>query len=298
MNVISIKANIVLTLLRLIAYLPLRVLYIFSDVMYLLIQYVFHYRKKVIMENLHRSFPEKEEAEIRQIARKFYHHLCDIFMETIKMLHLSDDEMKRRITVTGMSLMEEAATEGRPVFLFIGHYGNWEWVQEITRRIKAPTIHGEVYNPLSNKVFDQVMIKIRNRYPTLLIEKKLAARTILGMKHENESFLIGFIADQRPTRHSLHHWTTFLCQDTPFMVGAEEIGNHIGAKYLYLDVEQTHRGYYTMKIQDMIPKADYEDYPFTRLYMEKLEATIRHQPELWLWTHKRWKHKRKLEPVL
>lgn len=292
MNAISIKTTIVLTLLRLIALLPLRVLYILSDIVCPLVQHVVRYRRKVVYENLRRSFPEKEESDIRQIADKFYRHLCDIFMETVKMLHLSDEEMQRRVTVTGMSLMEEAAAEGHPVFLFIGHYGNWEWVQEVTRRIKAPTVHGEIYNRLKSKVFDQVMIKIRNRYPTQLIEKKQAVRTILRMKRDHGSYLIGFIADQRPTRHSLHHWTNFLCQDTPFMVGAEEIGSHVGAKYLYLDVEQPCRGHYTMNIQDMTPTADYEDYPYTRLYMEMLETTIRRQPELWLWTHKRWKHKR------
>ena len=292
MNVESIKTSIVLALLKLVAHLPLRVLYILSDVICPLVQHVIRYRREVVYGNLRRSFPEKDEAEIRRIAGKFYHHLCDIFMETVKMLHLSDEELQRRVTVTGMSLMEDAAADGRPVFLFIGHYGNWEWVQEVTRRIKAPTVHGEIYNPLKSKVFDQVMKTIRNRYPTILIEKKQAVRTILRMKRDHDSYLIGFIADQRPTRHSLHHWTTFLSQDTPFMVGAEEIGSHVGAKYLFLDVEQPRRGHYIMNIQDMAPTAAYEDYPFTRLYMEKLEATIRRQPELWLWTHKRWKHKR------
>lgn len=292
MNATTIKTNVTLWLLRLVAHLPLKALYAVSDIVCFSVQHIIQYRKDVVLENLRNSFPEKSEAEIKQIAGRFYHHLCDIFMETIKMLHISDDEMRRRVTVTGMSLMEQAAAQGHPVFLFIGHYGNWEWVQEVTRRIKAPTVHGEIYNPLKRKVLNKVLTAIRHRYPTLLIEKKQAARTILGMKRNNDSYLIGFIADQRPTRYSLHHWTTFLKQDTPFMVGAEQIGRHVGAKYLYLDVKQPRRGYYDMTIEDMVPPATNEDYPYTRLYLRMLEATIRRQPDLWLWTHKRWKHKR------
>jgi len=292
MNTVSIKASIALAILKMIAHLPLGVLYLLSDALCFFVQYVIRYRRSVIFMNLRKSFPEKDETEIKQIAGKFYHHLCDIFVETVKMLHLSDEEMLRRVTVTGMSMMEDAAADGRPVFLFIGHYGNWEWVQEVTRRIKAPTLYGEIYNPLKSKVFDHVMMKIRNRYPTILIPKKQAPRTILGMKRDNDSYLIGFIADQRPTRHSLHHWTTFLHQDTPYMVGAEEIGNHVNAKYLYLDVEQPRRGHYVMAIKDMAPVDNGESYPYTRLYLSMLEENIRRQPELWLWTHKRWKHKR------
>lgn len=284
--------KLVITLLRLLARLPLPVLYVLSSILWPIAYYVIRYRRKVAHDNLLRSFPEKSKKEVGRIERAFYRHLCDIVVETVKMLHLSDAEMQKRVDVKGTELMEQAAAEGRPVFLFIGHYGNWEWVQEVTRRISAPTVHGEIYNPLRSRVFNQVMREVRHRYPTLLIEKKKAVRTILQMKRDNSSYLIGFIADQRPTRHSLHHWTTFLCQDTPFMVGAEEIGSHVNAKYLYLDVEQPRRGYYTMTIQDMAPTATYEDYPYTRLYMEMLEATIRRQPELWLWTHKRWKHRR------
>ena len=286
------KYKIVISLLRLIARLPLPLLYALSSLLWPVAYYIVRYRRKVTRNNLLRSFPEKSKKEVGRIERAFYRHLCDIVVETVKMLHLSDAEMLRRVDVKGTELMEQAAAEGKPVFLFIGHYGNWEWVQEVTRRISAPTVHGEIYNPLRNEVFNLVMRDIRQRYPTSLIEKNKAVRTILRMKRDNDSYLIGFIADQRPTRHSLHHWTTFLCQDTPFMVGAEEIGSHVGAKYLYLDVEQPRRGHYTMTIQDMVPTATYEDFPYTRLYLEKLEATIHRQPELWLWTHKRWKHKR------
>ena len=262
-----------------------------SDVICLLVQHIIRYRRGVVLENLRKSFPDKNEAAIKQIAGKFYHHLCDIFVETIKMLHISDEEMKQHVTVTGMSLIEEAAAGGHPVFLLIGHYGNWEWVQEVTRRIKIPTVHGEIYNPLKSNVFNQVMTTIRKRYPTLLIEKKKAARTILGMKRDNDSFLIGFIADQRPTRHSLHHWTTFLSQDTPYMVGAEELGRRMDAVYLYLHIEQPRRGYYTMDIQKPQP-VEGEKYPYTIAYMRSLEQDIMKVPELWMWSHKRWKHKR------
>lgn len=286
------KYKLTITILRLVALLPLPVLYAFNSMLWPVLYYVVRYRRKVTRQNLLRSFPDKSLSDIKHIEHRFYRHLCDIAAETIKMLHISDRQMQRRVTVTGMHFMEQAAAQGHPVFLFIGHYGNWEWVQEVTKRIKAPTVHGEIYDPLASEVFDRVMKTIRSRYPTVLIAKKQAPRTILRMKRDNDSYLIGFIADQRPSRHSLHHWTTFLQQDTPYMVGAEELGRHVDAAYFYLHVEQPRRGYYTMDIEELQQPEEQEEFPYTIAYMRALEKDIRRAPELWLWTHKRWKHKR------
>lgn len=294
----TIGYYIAISVLKALALLPLSVLYGFSNVVCLFVYYVFRYRLSKVRRNLANSFPEKSEQELKRLERRFYHHLCDIFVESIKLLHISDRQMNRRVTVTGTELMEQAAASGRPVFLFIGHIGNWEWVQEITKRIKAPTVHGELYRPLHNAVFDRVMSAIRNtRYPTRLIPMKQAVRTIIKMRQEEKTFLIGFIGDQRPSRKSQRHWMTFMNQDTPYMVGGEEIGRHVDAKFLMLRVTMPRRGYYQMDILDMQlspddPKPSKECFPYIEMYMRQLEQNICEQPEIYLWTHNRWKYKR------
>lgn len=283
----------VIFLCRLIAHIPLNVMYRMSDAMYPFMRYILQYRRKVVRTNLRNSFPEMEQRELNKIEKGFYRHLCDCIMETIKLLHISDKEMERRVIVHNTYLIEEIASEGHPIVVFLGHYGNWEWVQEITRRYSLPKVSGEIYRPISSRVFSRLMKCIRSRYSTVLIPQKSAVRTIIKMKQEYDTFLIGFISDQRPIRRSLNHWTRFLNQESPYMVGGEEIGKHIGASFLYLDIEKPRRGQYIMTVKKMSPPQSDEEYPYTLLYLQMLEATIRRAPQYWLWTHKRWKHKRK-----
>jgi KDO2-lipid IV(A) lauroyltransferase len=281
--------------LQALACLPLGVLYVISDVIYLAVYRLARYRLHMVRANLQLVFPEKSDADRKEIERRFYRGLADVIVETIKMLHISDEEMKRRVEVVDSHLIDQLADEGRPAFLMIGHMGNWEWVQEVTKRLVKVQVYGELYHPLSSKTFDEVMSRIRSRYQTVQIPQKQAVRTILQMKREHGSFLIGFIADQRPTRRSLTHWTTFLGQDTPYVVGAEEIGQHVNAKCLYLDVERTSRGHYRMVVKELDMNrlgGEETDHPQTVAYLRMLEQNIREHPELWLWSHNRWKHKR------
>ena len=217
--------------------------------------------------------------------------MCDIIVETVKQAHISDAELERRITINNTSLVDEMAKKGHPVFVLIGHYGNWEWTGEMTRRLTTPEKKAFIYEPVANETMDLIMQKLRHRFCDLLLPKKKAARTILSLKRENQSYLVGFISDQRPNRHSLHHWTTFLHQDTPYVVGAEELGQHVDAVCLYLHMEQPRRGYYNITFEELQP-VEGEEYPYTVAYLHRLEQDIEAAPHLWLWTHKRWKHKR------
>ena len=205
--------KILIFFLRAIAHLPLAVLYAVSSALWPPIYYIIRYRRKITRQNLERSFPEKSLKEIKRIERAFYRHICDIVVETLKTLHISDKEMQRRIEVTGLDIVEEVASQGHPVFMLNGHYANWEWAAEATRRMKIPETKGYIYDPPASEIFDKAMIDIRKFYNTLLIPMKQAARTTLRLKREHQSYFIGFIADQRPSRHSLRHWTTFLHQD-------------------------------------------------------------------------------------
>lgn len=285
------KTKIALFLVRLLATLPLSLLYAMSSTVWPVIYYIIRYRRKVTRQNLQRSFPEKSLKEIRHIERAVYSHMCDIMVETLKQAHISDAELERRITINNTSLVEEMAKKGHPVFVLIGHYGNWEWSGEIIHRLAIPEKKAYIYEPVANETMDLIMQKLRHRFCDLLLPKKKAARAILSLKREHQSYLVGFISDQRPKRNSLHHWTTFLNQDTPYMVGAEELGQHVDAICIYLHMEQPRRGYYNITLEELQP-VEGEEFPYTVAYLRRLEEDIKTAPHLWLWTHRRWKHKR------
>lgn len=285
------KTKIALFLVRLLATLPLSLLYAMSSTVWPVIYYIIRYRRKVTRQNLQRSFPEKSLKEIRHIERAVYRHMCDIMVETLKQAHISDAELERRITINNTSLVEEMAKKGHPVFVLIGHYGNWEWSGEIIHRLAIPEKKAYIYEPVANETMDLIMQSLRHRFCDLLLPKKKAARAILSLKREHQSYLVGFISDQRPKRNSLHHWTTFLNQDTPYMVGAEELGQHVDAICIYLHMEQPRRGYYNITFEELQP-VEGEEFPYTVAYLRRLEEDIKTAPHLWLWTHRRWKHKR------
>lgn len=294
---VKIGYILVISILHIIAFMPLRLLYGCSNAMYLLIYYLTNYRKKTVRENLLRSFPEKSRKELKAIEKKFYRHLCDCIVETIKLLHISDREIDRRIKVDNAWLIEQLAADNRPIILFLGHYGNWEWVQAVTKHYSRPAINGEIYRPLHDEVMNKVMLKIRSRFGNLPIRQKQAFRTLLKMKQEGKSFLIGFIADQRPNSKSLNHWTTFLHQDTAYSVGGDEIGKRIDAHFLYLEVTKEKRGCYLMSFKTITPDCPDAPYPYTLQFMRMLENTINKAPEYWLWSHKRWRIRRPASPV-
>lgn len=274
--------------MRMIARLPLGVLYLASDLVYLVLYYIVGYRKAVVRENLKNSFPEMSDKERLKIEKRFFHSLCDVFIESFKCLSISDEEMKQRVTVNNCELVERNAREGYNTFMLLGHCGCWEWYQEVCRRYKEPKKGCEIYQRIHSEYFGSLMHEIRSRWDTTQVEMEQTVRTMLHWAHDGEPFLAGFISDQRP---NIHHkgFVTFMSQITEFAPGAEEIARKIGARLVYLDAERTSRGHYTLTFRELSPDLAPEgDYPLTRLYFQMLEQTIRRQPEIWLWSHKRW----------
>lgn len=276
-------------LLKGIAMLPLGVLYALSDAMYFFVYKIGGYRKKIVRKNLWKCFPDKGERELGQIEREFYHHFADVAVETIKWLHISDEEIDRRVEVENAELIDEAARSGRSSVLFLGHYGNWEWVTAITRHFRERQIFAQIYSPLRNRVMDKVMLRLRDRFHSEGIPKKRAVRRLIEIEREGKHFVTGFIADQRPLGRNLHHWTQFMGQTTPYLVGGEAIGNHLDAEFFYLDVEKKKRGYYKLTFRRLEALEDGRDNPVTRAFLKEMEKTIRRAPQYWLWTHNRFK---------
>lgn len=289
----NISYRISVGILSALARLPLEVLYVFSDIAYFIIYYAVRYRRKTVRHNLELVFGPSGHSNIIRIEKKFYRHLCDCIAETVKLLHISDEEIDRRAVVTNGEYIDGIIRSGHSVVLLLGHYGNWEWVQAIIHHFKEPLVGGQIYRPLRNKMMDMVMLRIRSRFGLECIPQKNAVRRLLGIERGGQKFVIGFISDQRPTGKTLHHWTTFLGQDTPYVVGGETIGNHVDARFVYLDMEKTSRGHYRLTFCPVVP--DPEDKgpdPYTREFMKMLEKTIRREPAYWLWSHRRWKRHR------
>ncbi|MCF0196395.1 MAG: acetyltransferase, partial [Bacteroidaceae bacterium] len=194
----------------LLSLLPLRVLYLLSDLAYALVFHVLRYRRPLVQRHLRLCLPERDEKERKRIERQFYHYLCDIFVETIKMTSISEREMKRRITFEGLELVNEAARAGRSVALLLGHYCNWEWVTGIGLHLPPEALSGQVYHPLENPVADRYFLRIRERMHTRCLSLDEAPNVLLKAYKDGIASVIGYIADQSPGFSSMHYWHDFL----------------------------------------------------------------------------------------
>ena len=227
------------------SWMPLRVHYIFSDVVFFpLIYYVLRYRRALVKQQLRDSFPDYDEARLRQIERDFYRWFSDYVVETLKLMSISPDEMRRRMEMVNLTEVDlQLEAEGAPFcFLYLGHFGNWEWVSSIPLWTKADEVCGQIYHPLHNSVMDRLFLHVRGRFGATSIAMKETLRTVLGWKREGRRAMVGFIADQSPKLEAMHHWTTFLNHETSFFTGAEKIGRSVGARYFYVDITRPRRG--------------------------------------------------------
>lgn len=278
-----------LSFFKAIALLPFSLLYAVSDFMYYIIYDVIKYRRRIVRNNLNKSFPEKNHKEILEIEKLFYHHFCDLIIETIKLLHIKNKEINNRIFVDNADFVERIAANNKPIILFLGHYCNWEWVTAVSKHYKWPELTYQIYKPLRNNAFNSLMLKIRSRFDSISISQKMALKTILNTHQNEKSFIVGCIADGRPNRRTIKEPEIFfLNQKTSFMSGAELIGNKIGAVFLYLDIIKQERGKYRFVFKELKPSGNDKELPYTKAYYRMLEQTIKREPSYWLWTHRRW----------
>jgi len=284
----KLKYMMYMALFHPLSWLPLWILYRLSDIMYIFTYRCFKYRLPDVRQNLLLCFPDMTDEERRNVERKFYHQFCDNFVETIKLLCISDRQMRRRLTVIGAELIEEIASRNHPIILFLGHCCNWEWVPAITLYYNNPTESAQIYLPLHDKAFDRVMLKVRSRFGSTSIDKYVALRHLLRLKQKAGTFLCGFLSDSRTEHQQPKQTVTFLRRNTPYYPGGEIIGNRIGAEYLYIDVSKVKRGHYRYEFKKIIPDDDGREFPVTRKYLQMLEETIDRAPAYWLWSHRRW----------
>ena len=283
---------LVYPLLWCISILPFRILYLFSDGVYLLMYYVIGYRKKVVTNNLKLVFPEKSEQEIKTIRKKFYKHLCDMFLEMIKTMTISAKELEKRFNVKNTDELYRLESLNKSIVLMYGHYASWEWSIQIQNLIKFGGFG--VYKKLANPYFDKLVRDIRQKYNTQMIGTKEAIHIIKENEKKGVKGVLAFLSDQSPRLSNKAYWTEFMGIEVPCFTGAERLAKELDLTIAYLKVTKAKRGYYEGEIITLseTPR-EHQDYELTDMFLREVEKQIYEAPEYYFWTHKRWKHRGK-----
>ena len=277
----------------LLSLLPFWVHYLFSDFVYLIVYRLIGYRVKVVRNNLTTSFPEKSEAEILQIERKFYHSLCDYFVEAVKMMTMSERQMRRRMVFKNTEALNLCIAEKQSIALYLGHTFNWEWITSLPLWLTKKAHCGQLYHALENEAFDTLFLHIRERWGSECIPLVDVLRKTIEYKQKQQTTIIGYLADQVPHWNNIHHWCWFLNHDTPVMTVTERIAIKNRQAIFFLEMSRPKRGYYVAEFKLITRTPEHlKEFETTDIYHQMLERSIRRQPELWLWSHNRWKRTR------
>jgi KDO2-lipid IV(A) lauroyltransferase len=272
--------------------IPFRLLYLFSDCTFFLVYFVIGYRKEVVFNNLRNSFPEKSEKEIEILARKFYHYLCDILVESVKAFSMKEMDVVKRYEYENVEILDELYRQGKSVIGVGGHYSNWEWagIASGTQVRHKPV---GFYKPLSNKPVDDFVQKTRVRGRSILAS--ITNTSSVFNKDYGEPAIFYMVADQSPSSARLAYWMKFLNQDTAVLHGPEKYARLYNLPVVFAAPRKIKRGYYKVKfillIEDPSTTAPGE---ITLKYMNTLEQIILDRPEFYLWSHRRWKLRRDL----
>lgn len=274
---------------RLLARMPWRFLYLLSDFLYVLVFHIAGYRKQVVMNNLQNAFPEKSLDELYQIRRLFYQHLCDFVVETLKVLALHPAQLRKRVSITNLDILQERLKDNS-VIVLTGHYGHWEWLL-LTCSLYLDKVDA-VYKPLSSSFFDKFMLEVRTKFGAVGVPMQTVLREILKIKEEAHT--IAMVADQSPVGDEKNFWTTFLNQDTAFFIGGERIAKKTMFPVVFTVIRKVKRGYYEVVFEEIAdpPYEKSKQGDITQQYAALLEKYIRQEPAYWLWSHMRWKHQR------
>ncbi|MCA5003564.1 lysophospholipid acyltransferase family protein [Sphingobacterium bovistauri] len=275
-----------------VSLLPHGILYLLSDALYILIYYVFGYRKKVVLKNLRKSFPEKSEQEIKSIAKIFYKKFPDLIVEAIKMASISEEEVKKRVELINPEEINRHLDAGRGIICVTSHYSNWEMgIHRLSFMTEYPKL--VIYKPLNNKNFNEVFNNIRTRFGAQMVPMKQILRHIVKLK--NQPYFSVFVADQTPVYQDSDYYLTFLNQETLVYTGAERIAKLTNNPIVFCEIiPKEKRGYYYSKFTTLVEDpSKHEPYEITHIHNKYTEDLIRKNPPYWLWTHNRWKRQRR-----
>ncbi len=286
-----ISNKILVGFLIAISHLPFGAIYYISDFFYFIVRYVIKYRKKVIVENLTYTFPEKSNTEINDIVGKFYRHFCDFSLETVKMYSMSERQADKRITYKGLDSIRNCSAEGKSVIILAMHHNNWEWCSHVQKKISHKVLM--LYNPVrGNQAFEKFLLHSRERWGGVCVPVHKSARVAYSFNREGTPTALWLGADQTPKATS-QFWTIFLNREAPFFSGPEKIAKKTNQRVYFHRIRKIKRGFYEAEFIPLFenPKTIESD-KILLGYVRKMEEIIRQEPEFYLWSHRRWKHKR------
>lgn len=274
--------------------LPMRILYLISDILFVFVYYVFKYRKKVVLANLDIAFPDKSSAEKKSISKKFFKHFTDLFMETIKAISISEKEVLQRYQYKNPELVKAFLDKGKSIAFVSAHQGNWEWFAN------APIILNcrarGAYTSIGNKYFDKIVKESRERFGFICYESSKTVKAFYEDYKAKKQSVYLLISDQSPQLQHSQYWKDFFGIRVPFHVGAESLAKKFDLAVINLSTKKVKRGYYETEFQliSETPKK-VENYKITDKYIALTEKYIKEQPEFYLWSHNRFKHRNKYE---
>lgn len=282
---------ILLFFLKLVSYTPFWLLYAISDLLYYPLYYVVRYRRKVVRRNLTESFPKKSLDEIKQIEKKFYHHFVDMAFESCKLSTISIEEIRRRAVFKNVEAVDAIHAQGQSTAVMIGHYGNWEWITSLRSWLTADVHTVQIYHKLSNDAMERLMLELRERLGNKCVLRHDTVRYMVNAADMGQPLCVGYLSDQSPKRRESKYFLPFLNHNVPVLTGTEKLIKHFGHAPFYLTCKRIKRGYFEYEFVPLCSDAkSLPDFELTRLYFERLEQEIKQQPELYLWTHNRFKY--------
>jgi KDO2-lipid IV(A) lauroyltransferase len=291
----SLLHRIAFGALKMVARLPFWMLYRMSDIAFLLLYHVVRYRRKVVLQNLKESYPERSPREISAISRRFYRNFTDNIFEAIKLLHITDEEMRQRMIFEDVAVTDRYMAQGRSVVAYFSHCGNWEWAPSFTLWTtlldKENTRFCQIYRPLRNHAMDKLMLLLRSRFYTQSLAKRTSFLDLMRFRKQNLISYTGFMSDQKPSHGDVMHVVKFLNHPTAMITGTETVARRLDAVVVYWEMSKPSRGHYRIRSVLITDQPNQlPEYAITDRYASLLQQNINADPALWLWTHKRWKH--------
>ncbi|WPO84478.1 lysophospholipid acyltransferase family protein [Chryseobacterium sp. JJR-5R] len=281
--------NFLIKILNLISKLPLKILYIFSDIMFFLNYYFVGYRKKVITQNLKNSFPEKSDAEIAAIRKKFYRNFSDYLVETIKSFTISETEARVRMQHINQELFQDAKTEGKNIILLAGHVFNWEWMNALATIVPQEHSH-PVYRRVKSSFWEDQMKMIRNKFGNEALEAKEVILRIFRSKNDGNAVYL-FVADQTPHFSHITYGLEFLNQRTPVFTGYDKLATRMDLVFIYCEMKKVKRGFYQINYHRIEPDGEkFVEHEVVKKFHKLLENTLHKRPDNYLWSHRKWKY--------
>lgn len=276
--------------LWLLSVLPFRVLYFFSDMVYILVYHIIGYRKKTVRENLSIALKHLSEKERLEIEKKFYHHFVDSFVEMIKTMNISEKEIERRFKFTNLHVYQNMEKKGKSIALMCGHYGSYEWLISMNRHISFQGY--AIYKKIANPYFDNLVRKIRLRFKAYLIDTKSTIAKVHENNQKNILSVYGFASDQSPKASSAYHFNEFFGVKVPIHTGAEMLAKRMDLNVIFVAVKKVKRGFYEATFHEIVENPqEIPNYEISDQFMKMIEQQILEKPEHYLWTHKRFKYR-------